>query len=60
MFDSLAKKYELIPKDLSMGSQTIYMGALMDIAGKEKEKKDKLASKLTDLIDIEVREREVL
>jgi len=38
---------------VTQGNQSIYLSALMDIAGKEKEKKEKLSSKLVDLVDIE-------
>lgn len=54
LFEELEKKFELVPKDVNYGSQSIYFHALMDIKGKEKEKEDTLKTKLEDLIGIEV------
>ena len=54
LFEELERTYELIPKDLTYGSQTIYFHALMDIQGKEKEKTEKLNSKIVDLLGLEV------
>jgi len=53
LFTELENTYELKPKDVTFGNQNIYFHALMDIKGKEKEKEEKLNSKLEDLLGLE-------
>ena len=55
VFNKLEETYELVPKDVNYGSQTIYFHALMDIKGKEKEKEETLNTKLEELLSLEVR-----
>jgi len=53
LFTELENTYDLKPKDVTYGNQNIYFHALMDIKGKEKEKEEKLNSKLEDLLGLE-------
>jgi len=53
LFDYIEKTYELLPKDVTFGSQAIYFHALMDIPGKEKEKEKRMKSKLEELLNLE-------
>mmetsp|Transcript_42635 Transcript_42635/g.59229 ORF Transcript_42635/g.59229 Transcript_42635/m.59229 type:complete len:136 (-) Transcript_42635:56-463(-) len=53
LFEKIKSTYDLHPKDVTAGTNAIYMSALMDIKGKEKEKDAKMNSKLTDLLDLE-------
>lgn len=57
LFDHVEKTYEILPKDVTAGAATIYMSALMNIHGKEKEKEAKLKSKLVELLDLEKDEK---
>jgi ubiquitin-activating enzyme E1 len=53
LFEELESKYELKPKDVMAGSQPIYFSAIMDIQGKENEKKEILNKKMVDLLGLE-------
>lgn len=57
LFGHLEKVYELVPKDVAQGSKAIYLHAMMEIHGKEKEKEAKLKTKLLDLFEIEADEK---
>jgi len=56
LFEKLEEAYKLIPKDLMSGSTPIYFSAKYDMLGKEKEKKEILDKKLTELLDIDKEE----
>lgn len=54
LFEQIEKNYELQPRDITQGSENIYMHAVMEAHGKEKQKEKVLNSKLADILDLEV------
>mgnify|MGYP000926696280 CR=1 FL=1 len=54
LFDEIEKTFELKPRDVNQGGESIYMHAVLEAHGKEKERKDILSSKLSDLLTFEV------
>ena len=54
LFEAIEKKYELKPRDVIQGSENIYIHAVMEAHGKEKQKESVLNSKLSDLLDVDV------
>lgn len=53
LFDYVKDNYKLHVRDVMKGNQAIYMHTIMNMAGKEKQKEDILASKIKDLTDSE-------
>jgi len=55
LFRYLAKTYSLIPHDLTQGTKPIYIEQLMLLPNKETERKELLLSKLSKMLEFQVR-----
>eukprot|EP00331_Platyophrya_macrostoma_P003474 CAMPEP_0176424196 /NCGR_PEP_ID=MMETSP0127-20121128/10705_1 /TAXON_ID=938130 /ORGANISM="Platyophrya macrostoma, Strain WH" /LENGTH=779 /DNA_ID=CAMNT_0017805231 /DNA_START=99 /DNA_END=2438 /DNA_ORIENTATION=- len=59
LFETIEKTYELRPRDVIQGSENIYIHAVMDAHGKEKQKEGVLNSKLSELLDFDKEDKYV-